>query len=170
MKKIFFILLIVLPISTYGQENQLFDSIVKKKGIDQLEYVLNLKVSGIPDDGFSKLLKIKLNSELSSLHDLFTNYMFSSDLELSRKELSIIEQRVLYLAEWFVKSKKYVTVKNSGGYSPVIGIRLDTVANKKVLVLLMGGDCRVTEYDKRSDYIYNLFSRKVKRLLINSED
>jgi hypothetical protein len=150
----------------YSQENRLLDEIRQfDTSSSQLKYVLDLKIDSIPEDGFSKLLKIKLNSDLDNLGDIFAFYADGKDLELSRKEQSILESRVLYFATWFVKNKKYAIVKGSVGFAPSTGISLDTIAEKRVAVLLMGGDCTITERDRRSDYIYNLFSNKVRNLL-----
>jgi hypothetical protein len=81
-------------------------------------------------------------------------------------ELSVLENRVLYFADWFVRNQRYVIVKSSGGVAPSTGVRSDSIANKRVAVLLMGGSCTITERDHRSDYIYTLFSNKVRNLLL----
>tara|TARA_R110002073_G_scaffold123234_2_gene266896 strand:- start:81407 stop:81922 length:516 start_codon:yes stop_codon:yes gene_type:complete len=171
MKKLCLFLFIVSTFSVYGQENKLLDTISQlEDGEAQMKYVLNLTISDIPEDGFSKLLKIKLNSELNSLSNLFASYILSGDLNLSKKELSVIEGRVVYFANWLVENQKYVTVKNSGGFASTTGVNLDTIANKKVLVLLMGGDCTIDEYDNRSEYIYQIFNKKIKSLLKSKGD
>jgi hypothetical protein len=168
VKKLCYILFFVLSFPVYGQENQLLNSLKDfDNGSDQMKYVLNLKIDSIPEDGFSKLLKIKLNSELNSLGDIFSYYASGKELNLSKKEQSILESRTLFFAKWFIENKKYVIAKSSGGVAPASGIGLDTIAGKKVAVILMGGDCTITERDERSDYIYNLFSNKVRDLLNN---
>ena len=166
MKKRALIFLLFFSFSIQAQENQLLHHVKKfDNGLDQLKYVLNVKVDSIPEDGFSKLLKIKLNSELNNLGDVFAFYSDGKALELTTKEQSVLENRVLYFAHWFVKNKKYAVVKNTKGVAPATGISLDTIAEKKVIVLLMGGDCLTTERDVRQDYIYSLFSNKVCNLL-----
>ena len=91
-----------------GQENKLLKQISQfNDGITQVKYIFNLKVDSIPEDGFSKLLKIKLNSNLDNLGDVFAFYADGKELELSRKELSVLEDRVRYFADWFVKNEPY---------------------------------------------------------------
>jgi len=171
MKKILFLFFIFFSFFSYGQENKLLGQILNlKKGESQLEYILNIKNQDLPEDGFTKLMKIKLNSELNSLADLFSSYMISKDLELSSKEMSILKSRVLSLAEWFVKNEQYITVTSSGGIAPIIGVGSETIANKKVLVLKMGGDCTIDEYDERRNYIYEVFNTRVKSLLNRPTD
>ena len=171
MKKLCYILLLVFSFSGYSQENQLYETL---KNLDdntsQLKYVLNLKIPDIPENGFSKLLKIKLNSELNSLGDVFAFFANGKELNLSQKEQSILTNRARYFATWFVKNKKYVTVKSSIGIAPISGIGIDTIAEKKVALLLMGGDCTVDEYEERRDYIYKVFSERVKSLLNKTTD
>ncbi len=166
MKKLVFFLSVCLALTIHSQENKLLTQLHKyDDGIEQMKYVLNIPVDSIPEDGFSRLLKIKLNSDLNTLGDIFSFYADSDQFELSRKEQSILENRILYFAKWFFKNRQFAIVKSSGGYAPISGIRLDTIADKKVIVLLMGGDCLVSERDKRQDYIYELFSNKVRDLL-----
>ena len=166
MKKLIFIFVLFLSFSMQSQENELLAGIKQfDDGIKQLKYVLDLKVDSIPEDGFSKLLKIKVNSELNTLGDIFVVYADGKELELSRKEQSILENRAKYFAEQFVKNNRYAIVKSSGGAGPITGVHVETISEKKVVVLLMGGDCTLTERDKRLDYIYDLFSTKVRTLL-----
>ena len=135
------------------------------KSHDQLKYVLDLKVDSIPEDGFSKLLKIKLNSDLDNLGDVFAFYTDGKELELSKKEQTVLEERARHMASWFVKNQQYALVKSSGGYASVTGIDIDKIEDKKVVVLLMYGSCITTERDNRRDYIYKLFNNRVRSLL-----
>lgn len=167
MKKGIVILFFFGSLLMQSQENKLLQQFHQfNDDLAQLRYVLDLKIDSIPEDGFSKLLKIKLNSDLDNLGDVFAFYADGKELELSQKEQSVLENRVLFFANWFVKNERYAIVKSSGGIAPSIGIRVDTFSEKKVAVLLMGGDCTITERDKRSDYIYRLFSNKVRNLLL----
>ncbi len=166
MKKLVFIAFLFCSFLMESQENKLLNRINQLgDGLLQLKYVLDIKVDSIPEDGFSKLLKIKLNSDLDNLGDVFAFYADGKELELSRKEQSILENRVTYFASWFVKNESYALVKSSGGIAPVTGINVDSISGKKVVVLLMGGSCTVTERDAREDYIYRLFSNKVRSFL-----
>jgi hypothetical protein len=167
MKKLMLVAFLLSSFLMQGQQNKLLQQINQfNDGIKQLKYVLDIKIDSIPEDVFSKLLKIKLNSDLDNLGDVFAFYTDGKELELSRKELSVLENRVLYFADWFVRNQRYVIVKSSGGVAPSTGVRSDSIANKRVAVLLMGGSCTITERDHRSDYIYTLFSNKVRNLLL----
>ena len=163
MKKLTFMAFLFCSFLMYGQQNELLNRILElDKSRDQLKYVLDLKVDSIPEDGFSKLLKIKLNSDLDNLGDIFAFYVDGKELELSKKEQTILEERVRYMASWFVKSQQYALVKSSGGIAPVTGIDIDKIQDKKVVVLLMGGSCITTERDNRREHIYKLFNNKVR--------
>ncbi len=166
MKKLIITFWILYSCLTYGQDNILLKELDQlKDGSSKLSYVLNLKIDSIPEDGFSKLLKIKLNSDLNTLGDVFAFYEDGKELELSKKEQSILENRVLFFAQEFVKNKRFAIVKSSGGYAPILGVKIDTIAKKEVAVLLMGGSCIKTERDDRRDHIYSIFSKKVRNLL-----
>lgn len=166
MRTLFLVISLFCSCLIQSQENRLLDEIQGLgDGSFQVKYVLNIKVDSIPENGFSKLLKIKLNSELNILGDLFAFYTDGEELKLSRKEQSILESRVLFCAHKFVQNKRYTIVKSSAGIAPIIGIDLDTIASKKVAVLHTGSDCIVTERDTRQEYIYELFSNEVRNLL-----
>jgi len=166
MKKLTFILFLFSSFLLQSQENKLLDKIRQlDTSKSQLKYILNLTIDSIPEDGFSKLLKIKLNSKLDNLGDVFAFYSDGSELELSRKEQSVLENRVLYFARWFVNNNRYAIVKHTDRGTPAIGVSLDTIAEKQVAVLVMGHDRKTTERDRRLDYIYDLFNSKVRNLL-----
>lgn len=148
----------------HSQENKLLEPMNQFDGeLSQLKYVLNLQIDSILEDGFSKLLKIKLNSDLNNLGDVFAFYADGKELELSRKEQSVLENRVLHFADWFVKNKYYVIIKNSEGSKSGIGV--EKIVEKTVITLLISGNDTATDRDKRSEYIYGLFSDKIRNLI-----
>lgn len=162
MKKLVFLFCLLLSFSSFGQDNSLIEEIESLKNSKaQIKYVLNLTVDSIPEDGFSKLLKIKLNSELNNLGDLFALYTDGKDLELSKKEQTVLENRVSFIAKWFVTNKKYALIEVSDKTtSPEINI--EKLSSKTVAVIRMGIDPTISERQDRTEYIYELFSSRVR--------
>ena len=95
MKKLVFLFCLLLSFLSFGQDNTLINDLAPlKNSKSQIKYILNLNIDSIPEDGFSKLLKIKLNSELNNLGDLFAFYADGKDLELSKKEQFVLENNL----------------------------------------------------------------------------
>jgi hypothetical protein len=85
MKKLMLVAFLLSSFLMQGQQNKLLQQINQfNDGIKQLKYVLDIKIDSIPEDVFSKLLKIKLNSDLDNLGDVFAFYTDGKELELSR--------------------------------------------------------------------------------------
>jgi len=165
MKKLVFLFCLLLSFLSFGQDNTLINDLAPlKNSKSQIKYILNLNIDSIPEDGFSKLLKIKLNSELNNLGDLFAFYADGKDLELSKKEQSVLESRVSFIANWFVTNKKYALIEVSDKTISV-EINIENISSNSVVVISMSKNPTISEREDRSEYIYELFSNQVRNSL-----
>ena len=161
-KTIFILILFSLSSTISAQENKLLDELNEVKGADkQVSYVLNLQVENLEKITLTK----KLNSDLNTMASCIMPFVNSKTLKLTEEETADIKKRTEIIATEFFKSNNYVLLKNSGGYAPIYGIGIDTIAEKKVVIVHLGGDCTIDEADLKWEEITAVFNKKMEFLL-----
>lgn len=124
--------------------------------------LLHYSISNLPDDEIIIQLKEKLDSELNNVVSCALYFKYADALSLSEKNQSALIERMKLIADGFIKNGKYVFFERSGGYAPIVGIKGDSIANKKVLKVMLGGDCTVTKTDIKEREIYEIFNERIK--------
>jgi hypothetical protein len=74
-----------------------------------------------------------------------------------------LEKRMIEIADKFVELDKLVLIKLTGGYSPIFGIKEEIISNRKVMVLMLGGDCVTNEMERKQEKIYSLFNEQMTK-------
>ena len=129
----------------------------------EIDSLMNRSFEGLPE---ANTLKNKFEFlNLNSIAGCKIIYMYAERLQVTEQEKKAIEKRIQHIAKMFYDEGTYLLIKQSGGYAPVFGIKPDTINNKEVMVLLMGGDCTVTKQDEREAVLYGLFNDTMKALL-----
>jgi hypothetical protein len=70
---------------------------------------------------------------------------------------------MIEIADKFVELDKLVLIKLTGGYSPIFGIKEEIISNRKVMVLMLGGDCVTNEMERKQEKIYSLFNEQMTK-------
>ncbi|WP_299256730.1 hypothetical protein [uncultured Aquimarina sp.] len=159
-------LILICSFAVNAQENKLLAELNRIDDIDnQVFHIIKNPVSNIKDNDLTLGLKKKLKSELNTIYSCMDSYANSKELKLDENEISELKTRVKNISSEFYKSKKYTLVKTSGGIAPIYGVGMDTILNKKVAIVYLGGDCSMTEVDMKWDEITEIFNKKMKSLL-----
>lgn len=167
MKTILFILtLLIFTPTINGQENKILTELNNQKGAEnQVSYIMKLPVSGLEDSSLIMGLKKKLKSDLNSIYSCIISFVNSKELELSKNEIGELKKRTENVASEFFKSNNYTLLKNSGGIAPIYGVGIDTIADKKVAIVYLGGDCSIDDIDLKWEEITLVFNKKMEALL-----
>lgn len=145
-----------------AQENKLLDELNKVKGADeQVSYVLNLPVKGLEKITLTK----KLDSDLNTIASCIMPFVYRKKSKLTEKETVDLKKRIEIIATELFKSDNYVLLKNSGGYAPVFGVGMENIADKKVVIIHLGGDCTIDEADLKWEEITAVFNNKMESLV-----
>ena len=155
-------ILFCFTLSVYAQENKLLNELKSVKGVeDKVAYILDRSIENLEKIN----LMDQLDSELNTISSCLNTFVNSKDLGLNEKDLAKLKERMQQLATECFKSANYLLIKNSGGYAPIFGIGLDTIAQKKVIILYLGGDCILDETDMKTIEIITIFNEKMSALL-----
>ncbi|WP_109438663.1 hypothetical protein [Aquimarina sp. AU119] len=167
MKKTLITFLILFcSIVINAQENKLLTELNKiDAGDNQVFHIIKNPISNLEENDLIQNLKKKLKSELNTIYSCMDSYANSKELRLNKNETSELKRRIEHISSEFYKSKKYALVKTSGGIAPIYGVGMDTILNKKVAIVYLGGDCSMTEIDMKWDEITLIFNEKMKSLL-----
>ncbi|MDO5971276.1 hypothetical protein Q4Q35_15820 [Flavivirga aquimarina] len=165
-KTLFTLILLILSLATKAQENKLISELNKQKGADnQVSFIMKLPILSLEDNSTIISLKKKLKSDLNDIYSCVNSFVNSKELKLNEKEIRELKKRTKNIASEFYKSNNYTLLKTSGGIAPVYGVGIDTIANKKVAVVHLGGDCSIDEIDLKWDEITSVFNSKMEALL-----
>ena len=157
MIKIIFILIGFSSI-TSAQANKLFDELNEVKGAEEkVIYVLNLRVENLEEIALTK----KLDSDLNTIISCIMPFVNSKTIKLNKKETADLKKRTEIIATELFKSDNFMILKNSGGYAPIYGIGLENIADKKVVIVYLGGDCTIDEVALKWDEITSIFNNKM---------
>lgn len=145
-----------------AQKNKLLDELIEVKGADeQISYVLNLPVKDLEKIALTK----KLDSDLNTISSCIIPFVDNKVSKLTEKETFDLKKRIEIIAIELFKSDNYVLLRNSGGYAPVYGVEIENIADKKVVIVHLGGDCTIDEVDLKWEEITSVFNNKMKSLL-----
>ena len=161
-KTIFILILLSLSSIISAQENKLLDELNEVKSAEeQVSYVLNLQVENLEKIA----LTIKLDSDLNTIASCIMPFVNSKTLKLTEKETADLKKRTEIIATELFNSDNFVLLKNSGGYAPVYGVGIENIADKKVVIVHLGGDCTIDEVDLKWEEITSVFNNKMESLL-----
>ncbi len=161
-KTIFILTLLSFTLTIHSQENKLLDKLNKVKGADeQVSYILNLPIKNLEKITLTK----KLDSDLNSIASCINPFVHSKELGLTEKETVDLKKRTKIIATELFKSDNYILLKNSGGDGPIYGVGIDTIAERKVVIIYLGGDCTIDETDLKWEEITSVFNKKMESLI-----
>ncbi|WBX75775.1 hypothetical protein PG911_14085 [Tenacibaculum ovolyticum] len=167
-KTTFTITLLILIKFVNAQENKLFAKLNNIENIkNQASYVMKLQVANLKDNRFIISLKNKLNSKLNTINSCMNSFVNSKELKLSENEITELKKRIEKIAAEFYKSDNYALLKTSDGTTSIYGTGIETIANKKVIIVHLGGDCNVDKIDLKRKKVTNIFNSKMELLLKN---
>ena len=158
----------LISFSTYSQngfEENLYES---ERAANDVNQLFSFPIANLHESEEILNLKIKLKSEINTVSDCDVFYKYSEVLKLNEAETKILKNRMEQIAQAFCDLKKYTYFQYSGGYSPIFGVKEDTVNNKIVSTVMLGGSCVIEESDKRSREILDLFNSKMKDCVLNN--
>jgi hypothetical protein len=89
----------------------------------EINEILNYPISKLTENEVLVSLKEKTNSNLKTLATILFNYRFAETLNLTIEEQTNLPMRMLEMVDKFYQEKKLVFLENSGGYSPIKGIK-----------------------------------------------
>jgi hypothetical protein len=163
-KKIFLILILLISNSIPGQSRDVeYDYYAYELSEIEINEILNYPITDLNNVEAIMGLRRKLNSDLNTIASITVNYKFAKTLKLTSDEQTELEKLMIEIADKFAAHKKYVLIKLTGGYSPVFGIKEETLSNKKILTLMLGGDCVTDEMEIKQEKIYELFNEQMKK-------
>ncbi len=149
-----------------AQENKLLKELNHVERVDnQVSYIMKLPIKNLKNNSSILNLKKKLNSELNTIYSCVISFVNSKDLKLTDKEIDELKKRTEKISSEFYKAKKFVLLKTSGGIAPVYGVGMDTIAEKKVVIVHLGGDCSIDETDLKREEITSVFNKKMELLM-----
>ncbi|WP_299311964.1 hypothetical protein [uncultured Aquimarina sp.] len=105
-------------------------------------------------------MKKELQSKLNTIFSCMDLYANSTELKLDEKAISELKKRIETIAFMFSKSEKYTLIKTSGGIAHIYGVGIDTISNKKVAIVYLGGDCSMNDIDLKWEEITTVFNKK----------
>jgi len=161
-KTILILILLSFSTFTYAQENKLLEGLNEIKSTDeQVSYVFNLPVKNLDKIALTN----KLDSDLNTIASCIIPFVNSKTLKLTEKETADLKKRTEIIATELFKSDNFVLLKNSGGYAPVYGVGIENIADKKIVIVHLGGDCTIDEVDLKWEEITTVFNNKMESLL-----
>ncbi len=165
MKKyIFLILTLLISNSILAQNREIeYDYYIGELSDIEINEILNFPISDLTENKTMIELKKKLNSDLNTVASVMVHYKFAKTLKMTSADQTELEKRMIQIADKFAEMNKYVLFKLSGGYSPVFGIKEEIISNKKVLILMLGGDCITNEMELNQEKIYQLFNDQMNK-------
>jgi len=168
MSKTLFIIFITLISNSIFAQNRDFeyDYYIGELTDIEINEILNFPIYDLQDNKTITELKRKLNSELNSIASVMVHYKFAKTLKLTSLEQTELETRMVVISDRFAKQNKYVLLKLSGGYAPTFGIKEELISGKKVMILLLGGDCIIDEMEIKQEKIYTLFNDEMKKNIL----
>ncbi len=144
----------------------LFIELNEINGVEgKVSFIMNLPVSNLENSDGITFLKKKLKSELNTISSCILPFVNSKELELTKKETIELKKRVENISTKLYESNRYTLLKTTDGIAPVYGVGMDTIANKKVAVVYLGGDCTIDETDLKWEKITTVFNTKMRVLL-----
>lgn len=162
------LLILIYSLVVNAQENKLLIELSKiESGDHQVFHIIKNPISNLKNNDLIISLKKKLKSELNTIHSCVNSYGNIKELKLNEKEISELKRRIEQISSRFYELNKYTLIKTPNGIAPIYGVGIDTISNKKVIVVYLGGGCNVTEADKRRNEITAVFNEKMKSLLKN---
>ena len=168
MKKIVFLIFTLLISYSVLAQNRDIESDYYAEELTDIEIneILNFPISNLSENKSTTELRKKLNSDLNTVASVMVHYKFSKTLKLTSEEQSELEKRMIEIADKFVELNKFVLFKLTGGYSPVFGIKEEIISDKKVLILMLGGDCVTNEMEIKQEKIYKLFNDQMTESIV----
>ena len=168
MKKIVFLIFTLLISYSVLAQNRDIESDYYAEELSDIEIneILNFPISNLSENKSTTELRKKLNSDLNTVASVMVHYKFSKTLKLTSEEQSELEKRMIEIADKFVELNKFVLFKLTGGYSPVFGIKEEIISDKKVLILMLGGDCVTNEMEIKQEKIYKLFNDQMTESIV----
>lgn len=149
-----------------GQENKLLEKLDSINGGDkQMEYILEIQAK-LKETNEISILKDKLQSDFNTISSCIIPYVYNENL--LKNEKKELEKQIRNIASFFYESNYYVLLKTSGGDGPMIGVDLKEIKNKKVVIVLLGGDCIIDDEDLLYEKIISFFNDKMN-MLLNAE-
>tara|TARA_R110002096_G_scaffold63_1_gene190 strand:- start:883 stop:1392 length:510 start_codon:yes stop_codon:yes gene_type:complete len=162
-KTIILILVLVISNSISGQNRDVeYDFYNEERSYIEINEIFNFPILNLSESKIITELKKKLNTELNTVASIMVHYKFARTLKLNSDEQTELENRMVEISNKFAENKKYVLFKISGGYAPVFGIKEDIVSDKKVLTLMLGGDCTIDDVEIKEKKIYKIFNDQMK--------
>ena len=149
--------------SISGQNRDVeYDFYNEERSYIEINEIFNFPILNLSESKIITELKKKLNTELNTVASIMVHYKFARTLKLNSDEQTELENRMVEISNKFAENKKYVLFKISGGYAPVFGIKEDIVSDKKVLTLMLGGDCTIDDVEIKEKKIYKIFNDQMK--------
>ena len=167
MKKIVTTILFLLPLNAISQNHVEESYYQSERAENDVNQLLNYPISNLSESENISNLKKKLKSEINTVSDCDVFYKFSKILKLDEEEIGILKNRIEEIAQGFCSLKKYTYFQYTGGYSSTFGVKDETINNKIVSTVMLGGSCVIEESDKKSREILGLFNSKMESCIAN---
>lgn len=168
MKRIISIILFLISSSIVAQNyDASYDFYVAEISDIQINEILNFAITDLSADKEMTDLKNKLHSDLNTVASCVVHYKYSRTLKLTSDEQIKLENRIIEIADKFAEQNKYVLFRLTGGYAPITGVKDEMISDKKVLIVMLGGGCEVTEVEVKQEKIYKLFNERMMKAIAN---
>ena len=164
MKKAIILVFIILSSNLISAQNRdvEYDFYNEERSNIEINEIFNFPIFDLTENRLIKDLKARFNSELNTVSSIMVHYKFARTLKLNTAEQEALEKRMVEISNKFAQKNKYVLFKISGGYAPVFGIKEEMISDKKVLILLLGGDCTIEDVEIKEEKIYKIFNDQMK--------
>ncbi|WP_139149804.1 hypothetical protein [Flavobacterium caeni] len=167
MKNIVTTILFLFSLNAISQNDVEESYYQSERAENDVNQLLSYPISNLSENESVSNLKKKLKSEINTVSDCDVFYKYSKILKLNETEIEILKNRIEEIAQGFCSLKKYTYFQYTGGYSPIFGVKDETINNKIVSTAMLGGGCVIEESDKKSREILALFNSKMENCVLN---
>lgn len=162
-KTIILILALAISNSISSQNRDVeYDFYNEERSNIEINEIFNFPILNLSENKTITELKKKLKTELNTVASIMVHYKFARTLKLNSNEQTELENRMVEISNKFAENNKYILFKISGGYTPVFGIKEGIVFDKKVLTLMLAGDCTIDDVEIKEKRIYKIFNDQMK--------
>ncbi len=157
-------LLILSTSSIYAQKEnmQLLNFTLDRRDL-KVNEVLYYSITNINSSEILNRLSIRSKIEFTTLASILLAFEHAETLKLSNDEKGVLIKRLEDFAVALFQQNKYYLFEFSSGIITPYGVKEKIIANKKVIIVMLGGNCIVDDWDYR--YILQVFNDKMKMLL-----